>query len=487
VTVLCGDPTFSAYTPVGPSGSDGAYLAPIPFVAPSSGTVSTLYCYLNPASTQQFVMALYDAVLQLLVYSAPITVAPNAGLTAFPVNPTPVVASQAYQIVLFPQGTGSFQFGTDTASVANAYRSVGSNASFPIPPINLTAGSPINYAAPTFFADGDAQGQVISPSGVIGQDFLTTSHLIERAFNRCRIRSSLISDEMLLIAREELLMFLTSDLSNRGPQLFAVDIQVLPFTAHLANVQMPAGTIDVLNANLRQQSPLQSSPSPVFTATTPVRVNTVGITWAGPAVPVQVWADSKLVASAQPNASAGQTTLIDLDGAPPALTWSVVADPVPPNPLSAGSLVISNVNFYQTLFQVPLAPYSRDDFANLNNTFFEGRPFQYWLDRQEPWPIMRLWPTPGVFDALNSCLVIWRQRQIMDIGDLNQRLDIPHRWITAVVDGLAARLAYAIQEVNPALIPALEAKAEKSLNLARMEERENAPMRIVPQIYRYTK
>lgn len=488
MTVLCGDPTFSTYTSTGPSGSDGAYLAPIPFIATSSGTVSTLYAYLNPASAQQFVMALYDGVQQLLVYSAPITVQPNAGLTAFRVTATPVIAGQAYQIVLFaPQSSGGFTFGTDTTGVAGALHVIGANSTFPVPPTILSGGTTSVYAAPTFFADGNAQAQVITTSGVIGQETLNLTQVIERAFNRCKIRTSIISEEMIRIAREELFMLLTSELANRGPQLFAVDIQVLPFTAHLAAVPMPAGTIDVLNANLRQQSALQSSAATTYTAATPIRINTVGVTWAGPAVPIQVWADGQLVASSQPNASAGQTTLVDLDGAPTALSWSIVADPVPPNPLAAGQLLTSNVAFYQTLFQVPLAPYSRDDFANLNNTFFESRPFQYWLDRQEPWPIMRLWPTPGLNEQNNACLVIWRHRQIMDLGDLAQRVDVPNRWLEAIVDGLAKRLAYVIQEVSPQLIPILEAKAERSLNNARMEERENAPMRIQPRIYCYTR
>jgi len=486
MTVLCGDPTFVTYSPVGPTGNDGAYTAPIPFVAMTSGQASSLYAYLNPSGTQQFAMALYDGVSQLLAYSAPVTVNPGDGLTQFAISPTPIVAGQAYIIALFPQGSGAFTFGTDTTSSASVFHVIGANSTFPVPPPILQGGIPNGFPAPTFFVDGDSQAQVITASGVIGQDVLDTTSLIVTAFQRCRIRSALITDEMLRIAQKELLMFLTSDLALRGPQLFAVDIQVLPFTDGLANVPMPAGTIDVLNVNLRQQFALQTSPSTAFNFSTPVRVNTVGITWTGPAVPVQVMAGNTVVAKAQPNASAGQTTLIDLDGAPESLSWSVVADPVPPNPLAVGPLLVSNVSFYQTAFQVPLAPYSRDDFANLNNTFFKNRPFQYWLDRQEPWPIMKLWPTPGPFEQSNACLVIWRHRQIMDIGDFAQRLNIPNRWLDAVTSGLAARLAYSINEVDPQMIPVLEAKAERALNLARMEERERAPMRIQPNIYRYT-
>lgn len=486
MTVLCGDPTFSSYTSPGPSGNDGCYVAPIPFVALNSGKVTSLYSYLNPTSAQQFVMGLYDGVNQILVYSAPVTVQPGAGLTQFPVVPTSIVAGQAYQIALFPQGSGSFTFGADTTGAASAFHVNAANANFPQVPSTLAGALPIGYPPPTFFADGDSQAQTTDPSGVIGQQLLQTRQIIESAITRCRVRSSLISDEMLYKASKELFMLLTSDFANRGPQLFAVDIQVLPFTAGLAGVNMPAGTIDVLNVNLRQQFTLQSSAATGYSPQVPTIVNTVGITWAGPAVPIIIQQNGQTLLRAQPNASAGQTTMFDMDGATASTSYQVIADPVPPNPFTTGPLLVSNVSFYQTAFQVPLAPYSRDDFANLNNTFFPGRPFQYWLDRQEPWPIMRLWPTPTINEQQNACLVIWRHRQIMDQGDLNLRLNVPNRWLSAVVDGLAAKLAYVIQEVDPQIIPLLEAKAEKSLNLARSEEREHAPMRIQPNIYRYT-
>jgi hypothetical protein len=486
VTLLCGDPTLSIYTPIGPAAGDGLYVAPIPFVAISGGVASSLNCYLMPSAPMQFVMGLYDGTGQRLVYSAPQTVT-NAGLVSFPISPTTIIQGQAYQIALVPQTSGTYQFGTDLGGTADAFRIPDGNATFPQPPYQLSTPVATIYGAPTFFVDGDSQAQTLVPSGQIGQFTLTTTQVIQNAFRRCKIRSSLISDEMIEIAKSELFMFLTSDLASRGIQLFAVDIILLPFTDGLAGVPMPAGTIDVLNANLRYMNPIQNSPSPTFTAATPTHVNCIAITWAGPAVPYQVVINGQVFKSVVPNASAGQITLVDLDGANAATSWSIQADPVPAQVSTAGPLLVSNVTFYNTLFQVPMSPYSRDDFANLSNFFFKSRPFQYWLDRQEPWPIMRLWPTPGMNEQTNACMVIWRKRQIMDIGALAGRLDIPNRWLEAVTDGLASRIAYTVQEVNPALIPMLETKAAMSLKQVKEEERENAPMRIQPRIYAYTR
>lgn len=100
---------------------------------------------------------------------------------------------------------------------------------------------------------------------------------------------------------------------------------------------------------------------------------------------------------------------------------------------------------------------------------------------------MRLWPVPGTNEQNNAVMVIWRHKHIQDVGTLTQRIAVPVRWLTAVIDGLAYRLGKAIAEVNPALLPILKTDADASLNGARSEERERAPMRVVPRIARYTR
>lgn len=488
MTVLFGDTNFTGYSVAGPSDADGGILAAAPFIATSAGLISSLYAYLQPAAPAQFVMALYDAQLQRLAYSAAITVS-TAGLIRFPITPTPVALLQAYQIFLMPLAPAAFQYGMDASVFSNGYHVPGANLS-PIPPFQLAASSPTAFGPPAFFADGDTQAQSILPSGKIGQTVLDTATVISLAFRRTKIRPNTISDEMLETARQELFLLLTSDLANRGTQLFAVDTQLLPMTAGLAGLATPAGTIDILNANYRYLQPFQQTALTTYAPVSATAITTLGLTWGGPAVPFllqysQDGANWITLKSATPNASAGQTSLYDLDGAIPALFWQVIADPT--SPIGTFPLTLTQVSFYGTLSQTPMAPYSRDDFANLSNTFFTGRPFQFWLDRQDPWPIMRLWPTPQTNDQLNACIIIWRKRQIMDVGALSERLNVPNRWLTAIIDMLAARLGRSIIEVPPQMIPILDAQGDKSFNAVREEERENAPLRIQPGIYCYTR
>jgi hypothetical protein len=56
----------------------------------------------------------------------------------------------------------------------------------------------------------------------------------------------------------------------------------------------------------------------------------------------------------------------------------------------------------------------------------------------------------------------------------------------ALVAMLAAKMALEIVEVDPSMIPVLDAKAERALYIAQAEERDNSPMMIAPNISMYT-
>jgi hypothetical protein len=130
---------------------------------------------------------------------------------------------------------------------------------------------------------------------------------------------------------------------------------------------------------------------------------------------------------------------------------------------------------------------NRDDYTNLPNKAFQNnRPLQYWFDRQVNNPIMHMWPVPNA--AATVCqIVVWRQRYIMDVGTMTQDIEVPQRWFEAIVSGLAAKMALELVEVDVNLIPILDEKAAISLNIAQMEERDNSPMMIAPNISPYTR
>jgi hypothetical protein len=136
--------------------------------------------------------------------------------------------------------------------------------------------------------------------------------------------------------------------------------------------------------------------------------------------------------------------------------------------------------------EIPLARMNRDDWTNLPNKVFAGRPLQYWFDRQRDYPVMRIWPVTDTTSMFGQ-LTIWRQRYIMDVGTLTDELDIPQRWYETIVWQLAWRLAMELPDFNLQLIAPIKATADEALKIAQDEERDNSPIYFAPNISPYTR
>jgi hypothetical protein len=213
-------------------------------------------------------------------------------------------------------------------------------------------------------------------------------------------------------------------------------------------------------------------------------VTTVGVFWTAASVPISLQrsddgATWTTIQTETPSAVAGQWTWYDLDSSVAARYFRVLA--------TSGTLNFSQIFLGNMPTEIPLARINRDDYTNLpNKSFQSNRPLQYWFDRQVNRPVMHLWPVPNA-QATTYQIVLWRQRYIMDVGTMTQEIEIPQRWYEAIVALLATRLALEVLEVDPQLVPTLNALADKALMIAQMEERDNSPMMIQPNIGPYTR
>lgn len=324
-------------------------------------------------------------------------------------------------------------------------------------------------------------------SGTVAQTVFNTRRVIENAARRCKLPAQSLTAEHVDIAKDQLYILL-SDLPNRGVQLWCVQKELYPLYDGVPQVVTTAGTVDVLNSNLRTiQTPAGTHSTAAayhqiqFTSAT--AISTIGVRWSGAAVGIELQRSVDGVSwttiqSETPSASAGQTSWFDLDAVVAAPYFQVYAP--------GGSLPASDAVFANSPTEIPLARMNRDDYTNLpNKTFKSNRPLQYWFDRQAAAPIMRLWPMPNS-QAEAYQLVVWVQRHIMDVGSMTQEIEVPQRWYEAIVAMLAAKLALEFVEVDPGMIPVLEAKADRALYFAQQEERDNSPVTILPNISMYT-
>lgn len=325
-------------------------------------------------------------------------------------------------------------------------------------------------------------------SNTVSQTVFNTRRVIDNAIRRCKLTTQQISAEHIDIANDQLYLFL-SDLANQGAPLWCIEKQIYPLYDGVGDITMTDGTVDILNSNFRW---LQQVTGINYTTSTyrevdftdSVFVANAGIFWSAAAVPIVFERSDDgvtwiTIQSETPTASAGEWTWYDMDSSVAARYFRIRA--------TSGTLGFSQIYLANTPTEIPLARMNRDDYTNLPNKAFQSnRPLQYWFDRQVNNPIMHMWPVPNL--AATVCqIVVWRQRYIMDVGTMTQDVEVPQRWLEAIVAGLAAKMALELVEVDVNLIPILDQKAAIALNIAQMEERDNSPMMIAPNISPYTR
>lgn len=323
-------------------------------------------------------------------------------------------------------------------------------------------------------------------SGIIGNTTFNALKVIDHAFRRCRLPAQAITAEMQDYAIDTLNTTLAEMASVKTPS-WCIEQVILPMYENQQVVTLPIGTVGVLNLNYRVLQLLGGATTTTSTTysvnfTSQTVVNTIGIKWSAAAVPVSfdVSADGvswTTVGTSSVTASAGEISWTDISGALPYQYFRIVA--------TSGSLNYSAITLGNMPQQIPLGQLNRDSYVNQSNQVFPGRPSNYYFQRDLPQPIVRLWPAP--FSAAEQAqLILWRHRQIMSNTNLQQDVEIPARWLEAIINTLAARVAAETPQVDVNLIPILEQKAGISTQRAWDGDNDGSPIQINPGIRAYT-
>jgi len=136
---------------------------------------------------------------------------------------------------------------------------------------------------------------------------------------------------------------------------------------------------------------------------------------------------------------------------------------------------------------------SESTYSTIPNKLAQGRPIQVWINRQsgatEPvtgvaYPQINVWPTPND-PGDQYVFVYWRLRRIQDAGGGVNTQDIPFRFLTAMVAGLAFYIVMKKPEVSPDRIAMLKGDYDQQFQLAADEDREKASIRFVPRMNFY--
>lgn len=104
-----------------------------------------------------------------------------------------------------------------------------------------------------------------------------------------------------------------------------------------------------------------------------------------------------------------------------------------------------------------------------------GRPLQVYVQRGLT-PQITVWPVP---DVSTYSFIYWGLTRIEDTGQATNTMDIPHRFLPALVAGLAYYTAMKKVELMER-VPFLQAEYEKQFQLAAEEDRDRSSLWIIP-------
>jgi len=322
-------------------------------------------------------------------------------------------------------------------------------------------------------------------SGTVSTTVFNTNRVVDTAFRRCRLPAQAITSEMQQYARDALYLWL-SQLANSRPPSWCIERLVLPMYAGQPTVTLPIGTVDVLNLNYRVLQALEpvavttaSSYTADFTDESPVV--SVGVKWlaTSPALTFSVSDDNiawTVVGTQAAGTLAGEWSWTDISQVNAYRYFRVVAA----TPISYSDLILGNMPQ-----EIPMGLLNRDSFTAQSNKTMQSRPVTYWYQRDRVNPILNLWPAPNPA-AEGHQLIVWRHRHIMDVGTLQQEIEVPQRWMEALIAGLADRLAQETPAVDAALMPLLAQRSAIALQDAWTGDGDGSPTYYQPKISAYT-
>lgn len=373
---------------------------------------------------------------------------------------------------------------------------------------------------------------MLSTSGTVSTYSFSLSRVIDHASRRAGLIAEHLSGEQLQIATD-LVFTITSQWINAGFPLWTRQYLMLPISIGGTDVVTPVGTNDVLHSYWRILNPYRgdatlstgADAAPLFGGVpnadvpvtginpgvwvnfgSPTEVDTVGVLLGGmtsvtAALQVQTSPDGAIwtTVNTLPSATyAPQTwTYYDLN---PSVTAQYVQVILPS--ATSTTWTLNQLNFGLANGQdIENGPLNIDDYYNLPDKLFQSdRPNSCYTDRKIAGPVLKIWPAPNATAFYNGTVTVLARRFIQDPGLLTNAVEVPQRWLEALIWRLANLLIYEIPDQDASSqasyfslmakqqrIAAIKTESEKAEALAWAEERTRGPIKILPNISAYTK
>jgi hypothetical protein len=144
---------------------------------------------------------------------------------------------------------------------------------------------------------------------------------------------------------------------------------------------------------------------------------------------------------------------------------------LPADTLTVTDLTVRRTGTTDT--QITMTPLGITEFRQLPSSSTSGRPLSFVLNRDRDAPTLSFWPAP---DASYD-ITVERRRRIQDVSTYTENLDLPMRYLPAIIAGLA----WALADKRPGSVDAnrrgeLLARYETELDRALVEDRERVSL-----------
>ena len=128
---------------------------------------------------------------------------------------------------------------------------------------------------------------------------------------------------------------------------------------------------------------------------------------------------------------------------------------------------------------IPLNRITIDEWLRLPNKTHESKPYNFTIFREGDQVRMVLYPTPeDVYE-----ITYFQLNYVQNAGNYLNNVNIPHRFLPSLILGLALAVGMRkAAEVPPEKLQLLKALYEQEFEAAREEDRERAPLYILPYI-----
>jgi len=294
---------------------------------------------------------------------------------------------------------------------------------------------------------------------------LDLSNIFEEAFERCG--KELRTGYEFRTARRSLNL-LTIEWANRGINLWTIEQGAIPLVTGQAIYPVPVDTIQLLDTVIRQNNAtLNQTDINISNIAEPTYSSIPNKLTQGR--PIQYWF----------NRQTGDTnpTTVTLSGGISATDTTITVSNVS-GLAAAGFIKIGN----ETI-SYPNVDITNNQLLNCargqNYTTAAAHLTGAAISVQNL-PCVNLWPTPNA-PGDQYTFIYWRMRRMQDAGNGVNTQDIPFRLLPCLVAGLAAHLSMKLPQVDTTRIQMLKADYEEQWLMASSEDRETAPLRIVPR------